>query len=229
MTEPAALAQTAADWIVRVLADTIAARGHATLALAGGRTPEPVYRALAAPPVRERVEWPRVEFYFGDERAVPPDDPASNYRLAYRTLFEHLPADPARIHRMPAELRDLEAAAEAYARLLPPQLDLLLLGMGADGHTASLFPRSPVLAERRLVAVAQAPYPPPVRLTITPPVIRAAERIAVLVTGSDKAAMVTRALTGPPAPEEVPVQLARHGTWFLDRAAAALLPPGRAM
>jgi 6-phosphogluconolactonase len=125
---------------------------------------------------------------------------------------------------MEAERPDREAAALAYARLLPPRIDVLLLGMGPDGHTASLFPGSAALHEReRLVVPVVGAKPPAERLTITPPVIEAARKVAVLAAGEDKAAMVARAVEGPLEPEAVPAQLARRGVWFLDRAAAARL------
>ncbi len=125
---------------------------------------------------------------------------------------------------MPTE----KTAAREYERSLPPRLDVLLLGMGRDGHTASLFPGSAALDERRrLVLPVLGPKPPAERLTITPPVIEAARRVAVIATGEDKAAMVARAIEGPLAPKAVPVQLARRGCWFLDQAAAARLTARR--
>ena len=166
--------------------------------------------------------------FFGDERAVPPDHPDSNYLMVHRVLLSRVPVPAGQVHRMEAERSDREAAAREYERLLPPQLDILVLGMGPDGHTASLFPGSAALDERqRLVLPVIGAKPPPQRLTITPPVIEAARRVAVIATGEDKAAMVARAIEGPLAPKDVPVQLARRGAWFLDQAAAGRLTAGR--
>lgn len=220
----AALARSAAVWLAETVAHAIAARGRCALALAGGSTPAPVYAELAAPELARRIDWSRVDVYFGDERAVPPRHPDSNYRLASGVLLSRVPIPAAQIHRMEGERQDLEAAAADYERLLPPALDVLLLGLGSDGHTASLFPRSPALEERmRRVIVVESPKPPPLRLTITPPVIAAARYVAVLATGKEKAGPAARALEGPATPQEIPARLARHGVWFLDRAAAALL------
>ncbi len=195
------------------------------MALAGGRTPEPVYRELAA---GSGIDWKRVDVFFGDERAVPPDHPESNYRMVSKVLLSRVPIPDARIHRMEAERADRDGAAREYERSLPRRLDVLFLGMGPDGHTASLFPGSAALDERsRLVLPVRGPKPPPERLTITPPVIESAHKVAVIATGEDKAPMVARAIEGPFAPKAVPVQLARRGTWFLDRAAAARLRAGR--
>jgi 6-phosphogluconolactonase len=215
------LVREAAEWLDREVSRAIAGRGTCALCLAGGRTPEPVYRALAA---GSGIDWSAVEVYFGDERAVPPDHAHSNYRLVYQTLLSRVAIPRGQVHRMEAERDDRDAAALDYERLLPPRLDVLFLGMGPDGHTASLFPGSAALDERqrRVVAVTGA-KPPAGRLTITPPVIAAARSVAVLATGDDKAATVARALEGPPDPKAVPVQLARRGVWFLDHAAAALL------
>jgi 6-phosphogluconolactonase len=223
--EPARLALLAADWLVREMTDAIAERGACAVALSGGRTPEPVYRELTAD---SRIDWRRISVFFSDERAVPPDHPDSNYAMAHAALLSRVPVPPGQVHRMQAERSDRDAAAREYALLLPGQLDLLLLGMGPDGHTASLFPGSPALDERRrLVVPVRGPKPPPERLTITPPVIEAARTVAVIATGEDKAPMVVRALEGPWAPAEVPAQLARRARWFLDRAAASRLTEGR--
>jgi 6-phosphogluconolactonase len=220
----AELALQAAEWLAREVSDAIAERGSCTLALSGGRTPEPVYRELAA---RPGIDWSRVRVFFGDERAVPPDDPESNYLMVHKALLSQVPIAAAGVHRMEAERADREAAALEYERLLPGRLDVLLLGMGADGHTASLFPRSSALDERdRLVLPVLGAKPPTPRLTITPPVIEAARKVAVIATGEDKAATVARAIEGPFAPKSIPVQLARGGTWFLDQAAAAGLAAG---
>jgi 6-phosphogluconolactonase len=220
-SQPSDLARDAAEWLGRVVSRAIAGRGKCALCLAGGRTPEPVYRELAS---GSGIDWSRVEVYFGDERAVPPDHPDSNYHMVHRALLSRVPVPPGQVHRMQAEGADRDAAALDYERRLPPRLDVLFLGMGHDGHTASLFPGSAALDERqrRVVAVIGA-KPPAARLTITPPVIAAARSVAVIATGDDKAAMVARALEGPLDPKAIPVQLARRGAWFLDHAAAALL------
>jgi 6-phosphogluconolactonase len=181
----------------------------------------PVYRRLA---LASAIDWARVQVYFNDERAVPPDHPESNYGMVRGALLSLVPIPAANVHRMEAERADLAAAAREYERQLPPALDVLVLGMGADGHTASLFPGSAALGERRrLVLPVTGTKAPLQRLTITAPVISSARSIGVIATGGDKAAMVARAIEGPTAPAEVPAQLARGGAWFLDRAAAAML------
>lgn len=217
-------AERAAAWIAARLDRAVRERGGCAFALTGGRTPEPVYRALAA---RQGLPWPAVSVFFGDERAVPPEHPESNYAMAFASLLSRVALPPVQIHRMEAERGDLEQAAREYAALLPPRLDLLLLGIGADGHVASLFPGAVALAEReRRVVPAKGGQPPRARLTITPPVIAAARSVLVMATGADKAPAVARALAGDAAPEAVPASLARGGTWILDRAAAAELPAG---
>ncbi len=155
---------------------------------------------------------------------MAPDDPASNYGLIRRTLIDLLPEEARGVHRMEAERLDLDEAAARYDRSLPDTLDHLVLGIGDDGHTASLFPDSSILEEEvRRVAVAQSPVPPTARLTITPVVIRAARRVYVLARGREKAGPVARALLGEPDVSACPAQLARGGRWILDEEAAALL------
>lgn len=224
VADAGAFALRAATWLAETVTDVLAARTHCAVALSGGVTPRPVYAALAAPDLAGRIDWHRVDVYFADERAVPPDHPDSNFRMATESLLGRVAIPEARVHRMEGERRDLDAAATAYDGQLPAALDVLVLGLGADGHTASLFPGSPALAERqhRVVAV-ESPKPPPRRLTITPPVIAAARHVAVFATGKEKAAAVARALEGDATAGEVPAVLARHGVWFLDRAAAARL------
>ncbi|MFQ5679819.1 MAG: 6-phosphogluconolactonase [Gemmatimonadota bacterium] len=211
-------AHGAAALLARALREA-AARGPVSLALAGGGTPVPVYRSLAALP---GLPWPRVSLFFSDERRVPPEHPRSNYRMVCESLLERLPAPPAAIYRLEGEAADPEAAARRYARLLPDSLELLILGVGTDGHTASLFPGQPALRENlRRVAPSEAPAAPRGRLTITPPVIRAAHRLFVLATGPSKARAVRRGLLGDWEPDSCPAQLARRGSWLLDRDAAA--------
>jgi 6-phosphogluconolactonase len=217
-------AATAATWIADLINSAIDARGECALAICGGKTPVPVFQNL----VGRTIRWPDVAVFFGDERAVRPEDPDSNFGMARRSLLDHIPIRPDRLHRMEADRPDRATAAEEYDRLLPRRLDILLLGVGPDGHTASLFPGSAALSEtdRRVVAV---PGPPPpiqpqvARMTITPPVIGAAREAVVLVNGSGKAALLSRILEGPSDPIDLPAQLALGGTWILDRAAAGQL------
>ncbi len=219
------LARQAADWLERELASAIAERGKCAVGLTGGRTPEPLYQELAA---RAGIDWRRVEVFFSDERAVPPDHPDSNFGMVYSALLSRVPIPAGQVHRMEAERPDRDTAAREYERALPQRLDVLLLGMGTDGHTASLFPGSAALDERdRLVVPVTGPTPPAERLTITPPVIEAALRIAVMAVGENKAAKVALALQAPVEPKAVPARLARRGRWFLDRAAASQLADQR--
>lgn len=221
---PAAFPGRAAAWLAETMADVLAARGQCAIALSGGGTPRPVYTALAAPERAGRIDWGHVAVYFADERAVPPDHEDSNFRMATEALLSRVAIPAEHIHRMEAERPDPDAAAAAYERELPATLDVLVLGMGADGHTASLFPGSAALAEQqRRVVMVDSPKPPRRRMTITPPVIAAARHVAVLVTGKEKAAAVARALDTDTPPSQIPAALARHGVWFLDRAAAAQL------
>ena len=213
--------ETAGVSLRQMLAEATASGGEGSVALSGGSTPEPVYRWLAT--ARDPL-WERMHVFFGDERCVPPGDPRSNYRMARETLLDPLGLPAGRVHRMEAERPDREAAAGAYDTLLPARLTVLMLGIGREGHTASLFPGSPALSERTLrVVPVHAPATPPDRLTITPPVLEAAVHVLVLARGERKANAVARALEAPWAPEVCPAQLARRGTWILDPAAASRL------
>ncbi len=220
--DDAAFVDAAAAWIAGTIASVLAKRDRCSIALAGGHTPRAIYEHLAERYVD--VPWVLVDVYFGDERRVPPDDPASNYRMAYDTLLSRVPIEPERVHRMQGEREDASSAAREYASILPTSLDIILLGVGADGHTASLFPFASALRERELrVLPSTSPVPPVGRLTITPPVIAAAEHVAVIAAGSAKASAVAGALEGNFAPYELPVQFALRGSWILDGAAASLL------
>ena len=217
------LPHRAAAWIADSIGRAIQQNGTCSIALSGGSTPRAVYAELAAS-FRD-LPWASVQIYFGDERAVPPTDADSNYAMARDALLSRVALPPANVHRMEGERADLDAAARDYERVLPAALDILLLGIGPDGHTASLFPGAPALDERaRRVVPSNSPFPPPRRLTITPPVIAAARRILVIAEGAAKAGIVRRALDGPRDPHSLPVQLALGGTWLLDRDAAAGLP-----
>lgn len=219
--EPSDFARAAASHITAAVGETVRVRGRCALALTGGSTPRPVYDLMAVPPIAETIPWDCVDIYFGDERCVPPDNPASNYRMAHEALLRHVPVPQGSVHRMEGERLDREAAALDYARLLPTRLDVLLLGMGEDGHTASLFPESTAVRETvRRVVPAMGPEPFPYRLTITPPVIDDAVAVIVMVTGSEKADAVARALNVSHSPEEFPIQFALRGTWLIDHPAA---------
>lgn len=219
--ESSQLAKRAAEHIAEALKKAISADSAASLALAGGTTPRAAYEALAKIP---GIDWSKVSVYFGDERAVPPTHSDSNFAMARAALFDRVPLPATNIHRMTAEDPDRDAAARAYEALLPTRLSVLVLGIGEDGHTASLFPGSPALDERvRRVLPVIGPKPPPQRLSITPPVIEAAERCIVLASGAGKAEPVRRALKDELDIRATPSGLARSGLWLLDHAAAALL------
>jgi 6-phosphogluconolactonase len=215
-----ALPEAVAEYLAQRVTTVVQAKKVCAAALAGGNTPRSIYSVLASAPFAERLAWPLIQIFFGDERAVPPDHPDSNYAMVRSTLIDRL-AKPPVVHRMEAERADLEQAADDYSARLPERLDLLLLGMGEDGHTASLFPDATALhVNDRKVVPATSPKPPVSRLTITPLVIENAHNVVVVVTGSAKANMVARAFYGPLDPVRIPVQLALRGVWFLDRAAA---------
>jgi len=197
--DPGAVAVATADRLVATARAAIDERGIFRVALSGGGTPKQVYPLLLEPGRRGAVDWRRVEFFWGDERAVPPDHPESNFGVAYQVLISQLPnARPDRIHRMPAEAPDLDAAALSYESELrlafdargsaPPAFDLIWLGMGPDGHTASLFPGSAALDEtERWVVGNWAPGPEAWRLTLTFPVLNAGRDVIFVATGADKA------------------------------------------
>ncbi len=215
------LPTASAPRIAAVIRSAVADRGLCHIALAGGNTPRAVHGELARIP---DLPWQNVRFYFGDERCVPPSDPDSNYLMAAESLFAPLSIPDSHVNRMEADADDLDNAAARYADCLPERFDLVMLGMGPDGHTASLFPGFPALEDtRKCVVVADSPKPPSLRLSLTPRTIRAAREIFVLVYGADKAPMVREALDGEFDLGAVPVQVARGGTWFLDEASASLL------
>ena len=230
----AALAAEAARIFVTAASEAIDARGRFVVALAGGATPRGLYRLLAADPTRARVEWLRTWVFFGDERCVPATDPESNYLMAYETLLAHAPVVSGQIFRIRGEEPDTGLAAKEYEGTLrstfepsPVRFDLVLLGMGVDGHTASLFPGSPALDEtdRLVAAVDIRAAAVPRRITLTPPVLNAARQVLFLVAGAEKARAAADALRNPgcslPAARVRPVDGTL--TWLLDRAAAAKL------
>jgi 6-phosphogluconolactonase len=225
-------AREAADRFVTILADAIDQRGIARVALSGGSTCKLVYPQLLPRAQREGLDWSAVEFFWGDERSVPPDHPESNFGAGYGLLISQLPAvRPDRVHRMQAEAPDIDAAALAYETELrlafeargdePPAFDLVWLGMGADGHTASLFPGSAALDETERWAVANwAPTLETWRMTLTFPVLNAARETVFLVTGADKADALARVASGDQAMPAARVT-GTSVTWIVDAAAAA--------
>jgi 6-phosphogluconolactonase len=237
LDDPAALAEAAAHAIADEARDAVAARGRFTIALAGGSTPRATYERLAQPPLRDRVPWERTWVFFGDERGVGPDHPESNYRMANRALLAKVPLPAAQVARIHGESDDPDTTAAEYARRLTdlfeckrgelPRFDLILLGMGVDGHVASLFPGSPVLKEvfRPVASVHAAAAAIPQRLTFTFPLLNAAAHVMFLAAGAEKAKVV-KAVLGEPG-SALPAAMVRPTegrlTWLLDRAAASLL------
>ena len=227
VVERAAFANLAARRLIVEIRRILESQDRCSLSLAGGSTPRPVYERLAAE-LPDRDPWSRIDLFFGDERCVPPADPASNYRMAKAALLDRVPVAAPQVHRMEGERADHDEAARAYEAILPDRLDLLVLGLGEDGHTASLFPGASSLAEaRRRVIAVRAPKPPPDRLTITAPVILEALQTVVLVAGAAKAEALARAIDGRYNVHSTPGQLARAGLWIADTAAAAQLEVGR--
>lgn len=227
----------AEEWM-RLAQESIALRGAFHVALSGGKTPRGLYERLAEPDFAYRPEWNRTFVYFGDERAVPPEHEQSNYGMVKQTLLDKISIPPAQIQRMEAERTDLKKAAMDYSRMLAmtlpqakngmPQFDLLMLGLGDDGHVASLFPGTEAAQEpRKLVVPVHAEHLKSWRLSLTFPVINHARRVMLLVCGESKAPMVYRALREPPGSDPLPVQRVAPVTgkldWRLDQAAAAQL------
>ncbi len=239
--DPAALAAAGAERVVRACREAIAAHGEFAIALSGGETPKALYARLAGEPFRRAIPWDKVRVFWGDERCVPPTDPRSNFRMAQETLLAHVPVPPGRVHRMPAERADLDQAARDYAEVLRarlpqtpdrwPRFDLILLGLGEDAHTASLFPEAPALREtRRPVVAYRLPSQDMDRMTLTVPVLRRAVEVLFLVSGPKKADALWQVLEGPRRPDAVPAQLIQPVTggrvvWLADAAAASRLSP----
>ena len=234
-----ALSREAAERFVTLAEQSIAAGRPFTAALAGGNTPAGLYRLLAGPEFRDRIAWEHVHLFFGDERCVPPESDDSNFHMVHTALLSQMPNPVRNVHRMPADLPDHDMAAQQYDEELhrffklepgqQPRFDLILLGMGTDGHTASLFPHKPALHEQQRLVVATepglAPFVP--RLTLTYSVLNNAANVLFLVEHEDKAVTVARVLEGPPDPDGLPSQTVQPTdgtlTWFLDRPAASQL------
>jgi 6-phosphogluconolactonase len=230
--DASALSEGAAEVVADRLRAALAVSERASFVLAGGSTPRALYERLAAAPWRERVQWPRVEFAWGDERCVPPDSADSNLRMARESLLDPLGVDPARIHAPRTDLSPVQAAEAYEARLRAsfgdsmPQWDLMLLGMGDDGHTASLFPGGAELdvAADRWVVPSRAPRPPHDRISLSLPALNAARVLVFLVSGATKATTLARVLAGDSALPAARVG-SGHGPvlWLVDRAAAAAM------
>jgi len=242
------LAQAVAARLVTGLTDAFAARGGASVVLTGGGIGTKVLAELAAAPARDAINWPHLDIWWGDERFVPAGDPDRNETGAWAALLDHVGVDPARVHPMPGpdgpDGDDPEAAAVRYASWLAdaaladaagpddhgpvPAFDVLMLGIGPEGHVASLFPGLPALGDTRpVVAVRDCPKPPPTRLSLTLPSLQAAREVWILASGEEKADAVALALTGdgPEGPVPAAGARGRHRTLFLlDSAAAAKVP-----
>jgi 6-phosphogluconolactonase len=234
---PADMTRAAANLFAARAAEAVSAQGRFTAALSGGKTPVALYDLLAKNPCASQIPWARVHLFWGDERCVPPDHADSNYRMTRECLLDHVPIPPVNVHRMPGEMDPAEAAARYEGQLRdffasrgdsPPVFDFILLGLGEDGHTASLFPGTRAIRESARWVVghyvdAQKGW----RITLTPPVINAARMVVFIVSGAGKAAVVKEIQEGPLRPNTLPAQVVRPAggdlVWMLDREAAALL------
>lgn len=227
------LAERADGRFLRLVGSALRIRGRFTVALAGGSTPWQLYSLLA----EKKQDWAGVHFFWGDERCVPPDAAESNFRMADEALLSHAAIPAENIHRIHGELPAEKAAMDYQDELhrffgyQTPRFDLILLGLGDDGHTASLFPGSPVVQEKvRWVAAVEQPLPPPPqmdRVTLTPPVLNAAANILFLVAGEEKAIRLAQVLQGAYHPDLLPAQIVAprngHVCWLVDQAAAEKL------
>jgi 6-phosphogluconolactonase len=224
-----------ADEIVSISRAAVDARGRFVWALAGGSTPRDVYRLLAGDAYRERMPWNAIHFFWGDERHVPPDDPDSNFRMAREAMLDAVPVPEENIHRVMAEEPDAQRAAAEYESTLRsffalapgqwPVFDLIQLGLGKEGHTASLFPGGAAIREReRLVVAPWVEAQSTFRVTFTPPVLNHARRTLFLVSGEEKAEALHAVLEGAREPEVYPAQIVEGNClWMVDRPAASLL------
>lgn len=231
------VACAAADLFLASAAEAIAARGRFRVALSGGSTPRRSYELLALPARASQVEWDKVDIFWGDERYVAPDDPESNYHMSSEALLTHVPIPSANIHRVRTEAASPDAAATAYERAIRecfgepmslPRFDLIYLGLGTNGHTASLFPRSQALQEHTRLAVADFVAEVNMwRITMTAPLLNAGRTVAFLVSGGAKAEVLSEVVNGERDVERLPAQLIRPHegrlVWIVDRAAARLL------
>jgi 6-phosphogluconolactonase len=240
LTTPQELFEAAGEEVVRTANEAVTQRGRFAIALSGGSTPKNLYNLLATN-ARTALPWDRMFFFWGDERHVPPADPDSNYRMADETMLSKIPVAAGNVFRIKAENPDAGAVAEAYEQTLRkffalepgqfPRFDLILLGMGPDGHTASLFPGTRALQEKsRLVVANWVDKMKGSRLTLTLPVLNAAAAVAFLVSGTDKAPALHAVLESEAPGEQYPAKLVRPSDgkliWLIDRAAASQLSAG---
>ena len=226
------LSRIAADLFVQVVRESVEERGRAVVALSGGSTPKALFHLLASEEYRVQVDWDRLIFFLGDERNVPLESQESNFRMANENLFEPLRSSKENIYRWKTELGEASAVAEDYEAAIRsvfadtfPVFDLIFLGMGGDGHTASLFPGTPGLDEKIRVAISNdVPQLATTRFTLTFPVINAARNVAFLVAGADKAAVLEKVLEGDSDFHEFPSRAVRPKTgnlyWYIDAQAA---------
>lgn len=236
--DPENLAHAAVIRFVQIAREAIEARDRFTVALSGGSTPKALYALLSTEPWQNQISWDHVHLFWGDERHVPPNDPSSNFGMTQAQLIAHVPIPPENVHRIKAENPDAAAVAAAYEQDLKqsfqladrqfPQFDLVLLGMGANGHTASLFPGTAAVHESaRLVVALWVEEVMGDRITLTPPVINNAREVIFFVTGAEKATTLKAVLDGQYQPDLLPAQVIRptggQVTWMVDQAAASSL------
>ncbi len=228
------LSRAAAEMFVNKAVQAVSVQGRFAVALAGGQTPRRLYALLAAPPFRQEVNWKAVHIFWGDERCVPDDDPRNNARMARKVLLDHVPLPAGNIHPIRCSQSPQQAAMlyeteiRSFFGMLPSSFDLVLLGLGDNAHTASLFPHSPVLDEtNRWVVESYLHEQDMYRVTLTAPIINQAKEIIFLVSGASKAGALQKALRGPFRPHDFPAQLihskAGHTRWLVDKAAAGKL------
>jgi 6-phosphogluconolactonase len=224
-----ALAHAAAAEVAARMLAAVVARGEFRLALPGGRSPRAMLHALVTERVHASLPWDRTTVLFVDERALPEGDAGTNHRLVREALLDPLGRRAPRCVRMRGDADELGRAAAEYERELQHPLDLAVLGVGEDGHVASLFPGSALVADtiRHVAVVRDSPKPPPERLTLTPRALNEARALLVLASGDSKAAAVASALAGDGDPFRTPARLARRGVWLVDAAAAAAIPAAR--
>jgi 6-phosphogluconolactonase len=222
-----------AQWFVLYMKETLSKQDRFTIALSGGSTPKKLYQLLASDEYKNQVDWNKIHFFWGDERYVPFDDERSNARMAFESLLDHVPVVPQQLHVIKTDINPQDSAA-AYEKLLhsyfdgmPHTFDLVLLGLGDNAHTLSLFPGYDIIIreQQKWVVAFYLKQQEMYRITLTPPVVNQAARVVYLVSGGDKAAAVYHILTGEHDPDLYPAQIIQPFNselyWFCDNAAAA--------